>query len=290
MSLSRHQIPQWRGQWWMNSLSNGDKALGEIARASYPRESDSHERLLKQDLRETYKAGPAQAGASSSGDTAAEARIVQENFSSEIGYERARITNLFLGAVEVLAGLVLMYDDFDMAANLSDVDKQRVQGLDLRQIPDTVFTIRPDSTVLLDSEQEYKRLERFLDVSAKSGYAQPKPMLERMAALSQLDPAEVIKDPQPNAPDSPNISFRFSGEDLLGPMANVVLAIMMKAGQAPTPDELQAVMKMRKAAGLSPELPVAEEQPLPDEMPDNPNPQWNMLEHLNKRDTSRGAQ
>lgn len=272
---------------------DGSRAIGEVARASYPRENNMLEQSLRQDVQETFKIGPNQLGTSARGDqTATESDIVQSNFATTVGYERGRVTSMFLSAVEVTAGLVLLHDDFDIAADLSEQDKQRVQGVDLRTINhEAVFTIRPDSTVLLDAEQEYKRVSRFLDVSAKSGYANVKYLFERMAALSQLDPAEAVKDPEPNSPEQPNISYRFSGAaDLVHP---VVMSLLMKHGQAPTTEELKAAYTLLKAVELPPEIVETPSEPgaeIPDEIPDDPNPSWNMADRLNKRNAERGAQ
>ena len=276
-------------------FTNGDgsRAIGEVARASYPRESDILQRNVRQDLREAFKVGPNQLGTPTGDSTATEADIVERNFSSEVGYERGKTTALFLGVVEVLAGLVLLYDDFDMFADLSEQDKARLQGVDLRKLNvEATFTIRPDSTVLLDSEQEYKRLDRFLNIGAKSGMLNSKPIMERMAALTQLDPAEVIIEPKPNSPDQPNISFRFAGaEDLTNPVA---LALLMKHGQAPTVEELEAAFKLLKASGIPPALvnaPVKEiAEPEQELNPDDPNPGWNMADRLDRRNAERGVQ
>lgn len=286
----------WQGMVPING--DGNRAVGEVARANYPRENWELERATRDALRESWKVGPNQVGtmAKSGEHSATESSIVQENYATQVGYERAKMVKFFLGLANVMAGYMVLYDDFDTTAGLSDMDKQRLQALDLQRINhEAVLDIRADATVLLDSNQRYDRLDRFLNKTGQSGYVDVKPIIEEMAALTQLDPDVVVITPQPKSPDQPNVSMRFSGDDLLGPMASIVLAILAKNGQAPTAEELPAVFKLMQAAGITPGLMTPGQsdgqevaQPGRDTptVPDNPNPNWGLQPSIDKRESA----
>lgn len=248
-----------RGNWQAAIPSNGDgnRSMGEIARASYPSEDFSFDNMTKSDLMETWQVGPNQMGTIRGGDqTAAEAGLVQQNFATRIGQERAKIAQLFLSTVEVMAGLMVLYSDFP---NLSDEEKQVLfQTWDLKTVlPELVLTIRPDSAIVLDSEQRIQRLMRFLNMTAKSGYVNPVPIIAEMAELSGVDPSEVLIQPTPKE-DEPNLSWRFSGKDDL--MNPVVVALLDKMGKLPTPENLTAAKNFLLAAQQppAPEPPPAQ--------------------------------
>jgi hypothetical protein len=227
--------------------TNGDggRSIGEIARASYPAEDFSFDAAAKMDLQETWQMGPNQLGTTQTGRrTGTEANITQQNFSTRIGQERARVANFFLGVVEVMAGLVALYSDFPI---LSEQERQAMQqAWDSKHILlDLVLKIRPDSQIVVDSEQRIARLERFLNLTAKSGYVNVMPIIVELAELTGLDPAEVVTQPPP-PPSKDTVSWSFSGaQDLQNPM---VLALLMKEGKAPDAAAVQQAAQLLHVA------------------------------------------
>jgi hypothetical protein len=216
---------------------DGSRSIGEIARASYPSEDISFDQAAKTDLMETWQIGPNQMGTTTPGKkSGTEANIVQQAFATRIGQERARVAAFFLGCVEVLAGWMVLYSDFP---NLTDQERQTMQSAwDQKHIlHDLVLKIRPDSTIVLDSQQRVQRLSQFLNMTVKSGFVNPKTIITEMAELSGLDPTEVVVDPQPKPPEEPNMSYRFSGKDDL--MSIPVVAMLIHHKKWPTPEEIQ---------------------------------------------------
>lgn len=228
--------------------TNGDgtKVIGEVARAMYPREDFEFDRTIKSDLYDAWQTSPNQSGNFNQGErSASEAQIVQQNFNTRIGYERARVSAFVCGVAEVMAGLLVLFGDF-AAPNIGQDGMQRLQQWDMKAIPQQfVYSIRTDSTVLLDSQQRLSKLMQFMNMTAKSGFIDIEPIMREIASLSGLDPDQIVKRPNPPAPEPPKVSLAFSGEDLVNPM---VIAILMKSGNAPTPDELAAAIKLQHAA------------------------------------------
>lgn len=224
----------------------GDRSIGEVARANYPRESEAFDRRAKQDLQEQWQVSSNQVGAFAQGERSArEAGIVQQNFATRIGVERGRVAKLITGISEVMGGFLALYGEITL---LGDEDQQRLMtgGWNPKSLAgEYVYYIRPDSTVLLDADQRIERDMKLLNMVGKSGFVNPEPLLEEIIELSGHDPAELMKQPEAPPPDQPNIGYSFKGEDLLNPIA---IALLMRAGQAPTPQELQQAIALLQAA------------------------------------------
>jgi hypothetical protein len=273
-----------RGTWqgMIPCNGNGANAIWEVARASYPREDFEFDRIAKGDLSETWQISASQLGGNSGPAirSAAEANNMQANFQTRIGYERARTVNFFVGIAEVLAGLLALYGEFD------EEEQQALQSWNREELANYfVYNVRTDSTVLLDAQQRSTKLSEFLNLTGKSGYVNPKPIIEEMAMLAGLDPADVIIEPQPQGPEPMNISLRLTGaEDMQNPS---IVALMAKTQQLPSPEELEAAKKyvMQASQPPTPEQPPPpaggpgmEPPPTEDQLPD-----WQTMSRVEKR-------
>jgi hypothetical protein len=269
---------------------DGSRAIGEVARANYPRENFDFDRVAKDDLREAWQIGSNQLGSDSSGETSAsEANIIQSNFQTRIGYERSLVAKFVVAQAEVLAGLLALYGDFTVPEVAPD-DMVRLQGWDRTQIANHfVYTIRPDSTVLQDATQRTAQLNKLLSNTAPSGFVDVEPLLREMYELNGLDPDKLVRRPPPKGIDPANLSFRFGGaDDLLNPL---VVAVMLAAGIAPTVEQLEAAKGMIMASmtpvsgapmpsGGSPPT-EAEKEPIPGK--DTKDAGWDMMPRINTR-------
>jgi hypothetical protein len=283
-----------RGTYQAFIPTNGDgsRSIGEIARASYPTESYELERTIKGDLQEQWQVGSNQIGNFATGErSASEANIVQQNFQTRIGYERARVGSFFTGIAEVMAGLVAIYDTFPL---VGDQEIQRLdQGWDRTRLANEyVYYIRPDSTVLLDATQRIDRLMKLLNLVGKSGYINPKPIIEEIVALHEVDPATIVIDPQPPQEEKPKVAFSFKGDDMINPMA---VAVMLAMGIVPSEEQLEEAKKMIESMGMPPappapvdpnappEEPPMEEQMPPEEAMGDTRPEWTPPGRVTKR-------
>jgi hypothetical protein len=279
-----------RGEWqgFIPTQGDGTRAIGEVARANYPRENFDFDRVIKSDIQEALSLGPNQMGTYASGErSASEASIVDRSFQTEIGYQRAKVADFFVSIAEVLAGLLALYGDFELPSVGPD-GIQRLQGWDRNQInQEFVFGIRADSTVRVDAQQRIAQLLRILDVAGKAPFVNPEPIIREIIELSNLDPATVMVEPQPKGPDQANISVRVSNEDINNP---IVLALLMKTGQAPSPDELNAAKALlaasaQGAALAGQEFPIdASQGGVGQANPfEDAHPEWTLPPRVNKR-------
>lgn len=231
------------GTWQGMIPFNGDaqNSIWEVARASYPSEDMAFDQQTQRDLDRTWQVEPNNSPGRKTKD---EVNFGQQNFSTRIGQERARVASFFLSIVEILAGLMALYSDFP---TLTDEEKQTMQGAwDSKSIlHDLVLKIRPDSTIVLDSNARIEKLMKFLNMTVKSGFINAEPIIAEIAELSGIDPASVMIKPEPPV-DEPNVSFRFSGkEDMINPL---VMAYLVKKKLAPTKEELTTAIDILKAA------------------------------------------
>lgn len=238
-------------------IGNGDKAIGEVARAVMARESFEFDRVAKADLQEMWRLGPNQLGQFATGErSASEAKNVQQGYATGAGMERARVAKFFVNIATVMAGLVARFDDFEGILTPEEVAQLDATWPKETRDAEFVFNIRPDSTVLLDTEQRIQQLERTINLSAKSPFVNPKPMIEEYLTLNGMDLATSMVDPQPPEPEPAAISMRLAGAiDLLNPM---VLAFLIKSKQAPSPEDLHAAQIMLQAMGAPINPPVVD--------------------------------
>lgn len=268
---------------WQNIIpvqGNGNSIMGEIARASYPNDDYEFDRVAKSDLMEAWQTGPNQGGAFNSGArTAKEAEIVQANFSTRIGYERARVAAFYVGLGEVMAGLLALYGDFEVP-EVAPEDAERLAAWDRTQInQEFVYSVKADSTVLLDANQQLAKIEGFLNRFAKTGWVVMDNVMRKAAELSGLDPEKDIKAPTPK-PEPLNLSVR-NAEDMRDPL---VLAALVESGQAPKPEAIDIAKQLLIQAAMPPQMPQppAPAGP-PQEAPKDEMPDANMLPRIDNR-------
>lgn len=225
----------------------GDGAIGEIARASYPKEDFEFDQITKSDLMEVWQFGAGSGGGQTQHrQTKAEAQNNASQFQTRIGQEKNRVAQFFLSVCEVLAGYMALYSDFP---NLTDQEKQQMLQVwdSKRVLHDLVLKILPDSQIVLDAGQKIERIFKILNMVGKSGFVNPAPLIAEILELGGIDPmaptpwGTVLIKPQPKAPEEPTIGFRFGSEDLQNPL---VVALLLQLGKAPSPEMLEEAKRL----------------------------------------------
>jgi hypothetical protein len=229
----------YQGFIWTNGT--GERAIGEIARASYPSEDLSFDQAAMADLLQSWGLTPQSMGLSTPGrKNQMEVGAEVSGFSTNIGADRSLIQLFFLGIVEVLASLMALYSEFQI---LTPQEKQTMEKAWDRQsiLTDMVLKIRPDSMIVLDPQQRIQRISGFMNLAVKSGYVAPKSLLIELAELSGIDPTEVIIDPTPPQPERPQLSYRFTGKE---DMQNIAVVSMLAKNDAlPSPENVVMAKK-----------------------------------------------
>jgi hypothetical protein len=130
-----------------------------------------------------------------------------------------------------------------------------------------------------------------LNLTAQSGFINPQPIIAEIVELSGLDPAKVLIQPKPKGPEPVKVSIG-SAEDIINP---IMLATLMKTGQAPGPQELQAAIALILAAAQGP-VPIMPTEPVDPnampaevERPEMAHPGWESAPRLDRRAEDGGA-
>jgi hypothetical protein len=267
--MDNNRVPQelitvlMRGQWQGIIPMNGpgDRAFGEVSKAAFPRENMEFNSVAKMDNDSIWSTGSSLSGGGA-GNTqvrsAAEANAVVGGIQTIGAMERARITRTFVNVAQVAAGLLSLYGQW------TDEEKTELGGLDPLKLSQYYsYNILADSTVLLDANQEYAKVQAFFDHTFKTGYVDPLPLLKRMADLAGVD-STIVRPPSGVKPEPLNISLRLSGaEELDDPR---IVALLMHSGQMFTPQELEAakniiIQSKQVPAPQDPNAPPADQPP-----------------------------
>jgi hypothetical protein len=269
---------------------NGQTAITEISRSSFPQENFTFDSIIKADASMAWQVGQEPLG--NDVETKGEANVIQTNFQTRISMERAKVGDFFCSIAEVLGGLISLYED---PASFG-------QGFTPAISRTLAYSILADSTVLLNSEQRLKKIVDFTNMFAKSGWVDLENVVKEAATLSGLDPATTVRPPQPPPPEDPNISIRISGsEDMMNPL---VLAAMIDPAKIPTPQSIEKAKQLIQMAMAMPEQQIPQlgpdgkvlpQAPTPDaSAPDRPpvgvgddNPGYTSMPKVNQRILSR---
>jgi hypothetical protein len=250
-----------RGTWQRAVPVQGDgtRIIGQVQRSMMPQDNMLFDKIAKQDLQEQWTIGGNQIGTGDDVETKGESNVIQSNFMTKVGMERAKVASFFVGIAQVVAGYLCLYED----------PKSFGEGFDPKLSSLLDISILADSTVLLDSAQRLERLNKFVDMYGKSGWVNLEPVLKEIASLSGLDPA-VIKAPEPEKPAVPSISLRLTGsEDMSNPL---MLALLLASGQAPTPELIEQAKQLIQQSVTMPQPPAPPGMPPGMPTPDGVTP------------------
>lgn len=242
---------------WQRAIpvqGNGTNVIGSVQQNPMHQENFLFDRIAKADLQEQWTIGANQMGTGGDVETKGESGVIQSNFQTKVGMERARCATFFVNIAQVLGGYVCLSEDPTSFG----------EGFNPEFSASLAYSILADSTVLLDSNQRLERLNNFVNHYGKSGWVNLEPVLKEVAQLIGLDPNSVIVAPKPQEPEQPNISLRFTGgEDMMNPL---LLAFMLKTGQAPDQQLIEKAKELIQQAVV----PAQPAQPAPGGPPMGP--------------------
>jgi hypothetical protein len=223
---------------WQNFIpvqGDGNRIIGEVARATMPTENFQFDTVAKSDLQQAWALGKQELD-----ETKADPNQNTSPFNLQVGKERARVGSFFCRLAEVLGGLMCLYEDPAVFGEGFDPQFSRLLK----------FSVLTDSTVILDASQRLARLDQFMKTYGKSGWVSLEPVLQEIASLTGLDPSTVVQQPAPRPPVEPNISLRLTGlEDMLNPLT---LAFLIKSGQAPDASLIEQAKQLIQQAVVPP--------------------------------------
>lgn len=226
----------------------GDHAIGEVARANYPRENFQFSNIIGADLDRAWSLSNNQLGTTTDTErSATEVNVMSSANNTRLDYEKGRVNRYLVEGAQVLFQLMQRFMD--------ETDYVRIVGKDgaERLVPvnqDTLageyaFDIKADSSERVDLTTRQANIVKVYNLLANSPSVNRSALEREIIELHGLDPKKIEAEPKEPAPDKPNVSYRFGGEDLLNPLA---VAILQKSGVNITPDEIKAAALMVKDA------------------------------------------
>jgi hypothetical protein len=238
----------------------GDHAIGEVARANYPRENFQFANVIGADLDRAWSLSNNQLGTTTDTErSATEVTVMSGANAIRLDYEKGRVNRYLVEGAQVLFQLMQRFMDVtdyvrvvgqDGVERLVAVNQDTLSG-------EYAFDIKADSSERVDLTTKQANIVKVYNLLANSPSVNRAALEREIIELHGLDPKKIEAAPKEPAPDKPSLSFRFGGEDLLNPMA---VAVMQKAGYNLTPDEIKAAaimiadaVKQMQANALTPQ-------------------------------------
>ncbi len=233
----------------------GNSAIGEVARANYPRDSWEFQTVIDRDLDEAWSMGRNQQGLDTPGETSAtESQIVAQNSNVRFDCEGVRVLRFFLEIAESVFDLMQMFQD-DQAwvklvgdtglKSLAAWNKDVIRG-------EYAFDAHPDSAVRVDVAQKRAESLNLYKLLRQDPLLNPQVFTQEVLQTHSIDPQKAMAPPAPPAPPPAAVRFSFTGADLTNAMT--VAFLQKHAGMALTPEDITAAKALMQDAGV-PEMP-----------------------------------
>lgn len=242
-----------RGIWQaiipITGLDRNNPPVQEVARAQYPRENFEFNNIISRDYDEAWALSSTQRGQETE-DVRSATEIQRLSSAAEVRMEaeRNRFLAQYVRGVEKLATLLQLFADTPQYVRitgpeggtwLSQWDKTLVQGK-------YAFSIKPDSAIRIDVQQERRQLLQLYNFFANDPMINRTELAAPILRKHNFDPEKVLVRQLPEKkPDPPNISYRFGGDDLnpTNPSFPIVMEILRQGGVQVSPEAIQAAQQ-----------------------------------------------
>ena len=220
-----------------------DSTFREIPKGTFGRENFAFNDQGMQDIDRAMALG-ANAGVlrSDSPETATKSNQVQSAVDTRLEAERFRVSSYCVKGAMKLFGLLQVYSDTpDWVRLEGDAGAARMEQWTKLQIPGPyAFKARPDSHIRLDATQLLDRALKAYNLLANDPYVQRAELVKPVALQLGLDPARLMKQPDPQGPAPAKGSITFTVQDFIGPGAPIAIELAAQAGYKISPQAMQA--------------------------------------------------
>ena len=217
------------------ALDKNNPITQEVARAQYPRENFEFNAIINRDIDEAWALSSTQRGQETDDiRSATEINRIATASETRMEAERNRMMAQYVRGVEKLASLLQLNADQESyvrivgptgASQLAAWDKSQIAGR-------YAFSIKPDSSIRLDVEKDRRQLLQLYNFFAQDPNIVRNELSAPILRKFNFDPQRLLSQPPPKGPDPPNISYRFSGEDLnpVNPAFPLIMEILRQGG------------------------------------------------------------
>jgi len=233
------QLRQGEYQDFIPVNGSGDRMIGEVARANYPRENFEFQTVIGNDLDRSWALSNNQMSLQNSGERSArEVGVMQSAGQVRLDYEKGRVNRYLVRGAEVLFSLMQKFRAGTKYVTIPspEGDQQKpVTPLDLQG--EFLFDFIADSSDRVDLTTQQNNSIKLYNLLAPSRTVNRAGLERTIIELHGLNPDELTQPEPPAKPEPMNISFRFSGDDMLNPM---VVALLTKNGHELTAQDIKA--------------------------------------------------
>jgi hypothetical protein len=241
-----------------------DSTFKEIPKGTFGRENFAFNDQGQRDLDTAWALG-ASAGVlrADSPETATKSQQIQSAVDTRLEAERTRVLEyLVKGAMKLLGLIQVNADQQDYVRLGGEAAAGRLAQWDKTQIPGPyAFSAKPNSHVRIDAAYDREQALRFYQLTGQDPYVNRAETVKMVALKFGLDPAKVLKQPDPKGPDPASASVSFKIEDFIGPGAPIAIELAAQAGYKISPAAMQATQGFAQIWGaIQAEQAAAAEQ------------------------------
>lgn len=218
-----------------------------IQKGQFPRENFEFNNVINRDIGETWALGQNQLGLDTdTRRTATELSLMQTGTDTRMDKERAAFLRKFAAGCQKVLALIQMFATEEDYARVADDNGQMIlQAWDATAIAgDFTITLAPDSSQRIDAAAGKKEAVEIYKMFGNDPLTNQVELRKCTWRKLGYDPTKLVLEPQPKAPEMPQISASFKGEDL-NPMMpqyiNVATLLSVLGVKMAPPDPSQMV-------------------------------------------------
>ncbi len=196
---------------------DGSRLMGEIARATYPRENMEIAATMMGDVNRQWALGANASGERERGrTTATEISTIAQATQDRASAEQGMVVDHFLDIVEGISNLMQLYADRDDVVELvGEAGAAALEVWNRDTVPgELLFSIMPNSAAKPDAAAERDLALNEYNLLLNNPFANQEQLYRDVVEVFGHDPDRLTKQPEPPQPEKPRISLSVKAEDL----------------------------------------------------------------------------
>ncbi len=222
---------------------------------------------IRMAIDQTLALGPNQAGSTNDRVlSATEISNAQQSSNVRAQSEQNRFLGDYLKGVRKYDALYTRFmKEPDYVSVLGQTGAQQLVQYNQQMIAGRyAYDAEVDSAKRIDVAQRRQQFLQYMNLMANAPEANRGELLREAATLFGQDPGRVVQAPPPKSPGGAKTGIQFTGPDLVGPQAGLVIEMLMQDGYQFSPQALQTALLATQPPPPQPGMPGQPGgQPLP---------------------------
>lgn len=201
----------------VDGIAQGEQIIQGLTQTAFPNENFNFNNIGERDLQECWALSGVNLGVSEqSGRTATESVQRQQGTENRMGSEQAKIEMWWIANVQGLFALMQEFADLPQYVRVvGEAGAQQIVAWTKQEIAgEYAFAVRPDSSKRIDQTAERKFRLDAMNLMMNVPNMNQEELVKWAAPSLGLDPAKLIKPPQPPVQEKPKVSIAVSTESL----------------------------------------------------------------------------